>query len=239
MRPTETVPYPRIDPDANQLIVMIGRKKSGKSVAAQRIFRDWPNIDKLVIDPTGDANPGADIGTVTIWALPKRLPTPARPGEHTVTRWVANPAGPKYAEQLDQAVGLALHPKNHRRLVWIDEGGEVFPSNQTGPNARLLLRQSRHWWTSAIICAPRPITLNPLAIQQADRVHVYDLPGKTDRQRVADDFGLSLRDLDEALDEAADRGPWWYVLLVRGAGRVEPIVCPPIPLGPSYKHAQQ
>lgn len=237
--PIEHIKFPPIDPDANQLILLIGRKKSGKSVAARRMFRDWPNIDKFVIDPSGDADPGTDIGTVTLQKLPERLPLPQRPGEHTVTRWIANPASPTYRKDLDDAVGLALHPKERRTLVWIDEGGRVFPSNQTGPHAFTLLDQCRHWWTSAIICAPRPITVNPLALQQADRLHVYDLPGPRDRKAVAENFGLSPLELNEALDEASRRGPFWYVLLVRGAGKVEPIVCEPMPMGHGYKHAQQ
>jgi hypothetical protein len=39
-------------------------------------------------------------------------------------------------------------PQGPQVLLWIDEGGEAFPVNQLGPNGRLLLHQSRHYFAS-------------------------------------------------------------------------------------------
>lgn len=230
-------PFPPIDPDRNQLILVVGRKGSGKSAWAYEVFRNWPAIDKLVIDPHGDADPGSDIGTVTVPKLPDQLPIPRRKGEHTVTRWVANPASKTYREDLDRAVALALYPKDRRVLVWIDEAGEVFPSNRTGPHARVLLQQSRHYNTSAIMCCPRPVTIDPLCLAQADRVVMYDVPNPTDVDRMAASIGLEPRYLREQLNETRLRGPYWYTMF--DANTHELYRCPPIPLSSGYKHAQQ
>jgi hypothetical protein len=230
-------PFPAIDPDLNQLILCVGRKGSGKSVWAREVFRNWPGIDKWVIDPHGDADPGDDIGTVTVPKLPTMLPEPKRRGEHTVTRWIANPGSPTYREDLDRAVGLALVPRHRRTLTWIDEGGEVFPSNRTGPNARILLQQSRHYYASAIICCPRPVTIDPLVLAQADRVVMYDVPNPGDVQRMAESIGVEAAILKRTLVETRQRGPYWYTLY--DARAHELYRCPPIPIAAGYRHAQQ
>lgn len=230
-------PFPAIDPDKNQIILAVGRKGSGKSAWAYEVFRNWPGIDKFVIDPHGDADPGADIGTVTVPKLPTELPMPQRKGEHTVTRWVANPASPTYREDLDRAVGLGLFPRSRRMLLWIDEAGEVFPSNRTGPNARVLLQQSRHYATSAILCCPRPVTIDPLCLAQADRVVMYDVPNPSDVDRMAASIGLEPKVLSATLNETRARGPYWYTMY--DAREHTLYRCPPIPLSSGYVHAQQ
>jgi hypothetical protein len=183
----EVVGFPGIDPTANQLVLCIGRKGSGKSQWAREAFRHWPGVDRLVIDPTGDADPGSprrpgqpdswrdDLNTQLLTALPRELPARQYadvPGEGRrsvpgVYRWIANAQSPAYRDDLDRAVGLGLFPKDRRVLEWIDEAGDVFPSNSLGPNARTLLQQSRHYHVSALICCPRPLTINPLVLAQA------------------------------------------------------------------------
>jgi hypothetical protein len=231
------VPFPQIDPELNQITLVIGRKGSGKSVWARETFRGWPAVDKFVIDPTGDADPGADIGTKTVHSLPEALPVAEKPGEHTVTRWVADPGSPTYREDLDRAVGLALFPKDRRVLLWIDEAGEVFPANRTGPNARTLLQQSRHWYTSVILCCPRPITIDPLCIAQADRVVIYDLPHPRDRERVAASIGIAPATLIRELDATRARGDYWFLLYDARSHQL--YRCPPLPMSKGYRHAQQ
>lgn len=234
---TEQHPFPAIDPDRNQLILAVGRKGSGKSGWAREVFRNWPGIDKWVIDPHGDADPGDDIGTVTVPKLPLELPLPKKKGEHTVTRWVADPGVASYREDLDRAVGLALRPRERRTLTWIDEGGEVFPSGRTGLNARVLLQQGRHYYASAIICCPRPVTIDPLVLAQADRVVMFDVPNPADVERMADTIGLARRELLATMNETKARGPYWYTMYVTEENAL--YRCPPIPMSAGYKHAQQ
>lgn len=234
----EVVPFPRIDPDKNQIITVLGRKGSGKSVFARETFLAWPGVDKLVIDPTGDADPGP--GATTVRALPASLPTAPRRGEHTVTRWIADPASPTYRKDLDRALELAIYPKERRVLVWVDEAGEVFPSGSTGatgPAGRTLLQQSRHWYTSLILCAPRPINMDPLTIGQADRVVLYDLPHPRDRARVAETIGVPPRELNQLLDELRALGKYWFLMYI--AETHELVLCPPLPMSKGYKHAQR
>lgn len=228
--------FPAVNPDLNQILLVVGRKGSGKSVFAREMFRGWPYIDKFVIDPTGDADPSLP-GTQTIRHLPRELPTGARKGEFTVTRWVADPSSPTYREDLDRAVGLALYPKNRRVLLWVDEAGEVFPAGRTGPAGRTLLQQSRHWYASVIMCTPRPINIDPLCLAQADRVVIYDLPHPRDRERIAAAIGIEPKVLNAELDQTRARGPHWYLLY--DARAHELYRCPPLPLSEGYKHAQQ
>ena len=228
--------FPAVNPDLNQIVLVIGRKGSGKSVHARELFRGWPYIDKFVIDPTGDADPGDDLGTVTLRKLPAALPAAKRRDEFPVTRWVADPSSATYREDLDRAVGLALFPKNRRTLLWVDEAGEVFPANRTGPNARTLLQQSRHWYTSVLLCTPRPMNIDPLCISQADRVVMYDLPHPRDRERVAAAIGIEPRTLAAELDATRARGEHWYLLY--DARAHELYRCPPLPMSAGHKHAQ-
>lgn len=233
----EAHPFPQLNPDLNQIILVVGRKGSGKSVNARELFRAWPYIDKFVIDPTGDADPGDDLGTVTVTTLPAALPVGKKPGQFTVTRYVANPGSPTYREDLDNAVGLALFPKDRRVLLWVDEAGEVFPANRTGPHARTLLQQSRHWYASVILCCPRPINIDPLCLAQADRVVIYDLPHPRDRERIAAAIGIEPKVLAAALDETRARGPHWYLLYDAREHALYRL--PPLPMSKGYKHAQQ
>jgi len=224
---TDAHPFPPIDPLRNQLLLILGRKGTGKSVFARELFRGWPNVDKLVIDPTGDADPGADLDPVTVTNLPGQLPA-RESGRPVVLRYVANPASPTYADDLDRAVGLALFPKGRRTLLWVDEAAEVFPAGRSGPHARVLLAQSRHWHTSALLATPRPINIDPLALSQADRVVMYDVPHPRDRERLAATLGLEPRALTGILDETRERGPHWFTMYVAEEHHL--YRCPPLRL---------
>jgi hypothetical protein len=233
--------FPQIDAQLNQITAVFGRKGSGKSVWAREAFRSWPAVDKVVVDPTGDADPGdvlwGGVRTQTVHTLPEAMPRPARAGDYVALRYVADPASSTYREDLDRAVGLALYPKDRRSLLWVDEAGEVFPANRTGPNARTLLQQSRHWYTSLILCCPRPMNIDPLCISQADRVVLYDIPHPRDRERVAAAIGIAPKILDAELNETRSRGDYWYLLY--DAREHQLYRCPPLPMSKGYKHAQQ
>ncbi len=233
---TDRHPFPQLDPTKNQIVLIIGRKGSGKSVNARELFRGWPGIDKLVIDPTGDASSGLP-AEQTVHRLPEALPDPPRKGQHVVLRWVADPGSKSYAEDLDRALGLALWPKNRRVLVWVDEAGELFPANRTGPNGRTVLQQSRHWFVSLIAATPRPVTIDPLLLSQADRVVIYDLPNPNDRRRVAESIGIEPTVLAAELDATRAMGKHWFMLYDAHAHELYRV--PPLPMSAGYQHAEQ
>jgi hypothetical protein len=137
---------------------------------------------------------------------------------------------------MDRAIGLALFPKERRRLVWVDESSEVFKANSLGPNARTLLTQSRHFYTSAIICNPRPVGLDPMVIGQADWVVMYDMPHPIDRQRVAEVIGWPPKQLNDALDEIRRRGEYWYLMFDAKGYRMR--ICPPLPIDADHGTAE-
>ena len=238
----EPVPFPPVDPTKNQLILCVGRKGSGKSQWAREAFRHWPGVDRLVIDPTGDADPGSprrasqpsnwadDLGTVKLTSLPTAMP-PRRvvdgrpvPG---VYRWVVDPLSPTVKEDRDRAVALGLFPKDRRTLLWIDEATKVLPAGATGPYGNLLLEQSRHFHCSALICCPRPLTIDPLCLAQADRVIMFDVPGSADRKRLSETLAWPHGQLVTLLDEVR-KLPFHYLMYMASEHRM--YLCPPIPM---------
>lgn len=205
-------PYPAIDPTKNQILAFFGRKGSGKSAAAREHFRAWPLADRLVIDINGDADPGEDLNAVVLHGPLVQLPPRRDPRVPEVFRWIADPKAPTFREDIDKALGAVLFPRDRKVVVWIDEGGEAFPVNQTGPNGRLLLHQSRHFDASALICAPRPKGLDPLTYGQADRVVMFDVPSPLDRQRLGETIGINAAKLASVMDETNRRGDHWSTM---------------------------
>lgn len=205
-------PYPVIDPQQNQILAFFGRKGSGKSAAAREHFRGWPGADRLIIDINGDADPGDDIETTVFHGPLVQLPPRRDERVPEVYRWIADPKSPAFRDDIDKAIGAALFPRDRKVVIWIDEGGEAFPVNQTGPNGRLLLHQSRHFDTSALICAPRPKGLDPLTYGQADRVLMFDVPSPLDRQRLADTIGINAAKLATVMDETNRKGAHWSTM---------------------------
>lgn len=218
----ERHPFPPIDPDRpGQIVLIVGRKHSGKSVHARELFKDWPGVDRLVIDPHGDAEPmpirdptepGKLIEPTKVTGKPPTALPPREGGKPVVMWWVANPGSPTYRDDLDRAVGAALTPRDRPTLLWTDEAGEVFPSNRLGPHARTLLHQSRHWNVHAVITGPRPLTIDKLCRGQADRVVMYDLPDPDDRKAIASSIGWDVRQLTSELEETRRRGEHWFTL---------------------------
>jgi hypothetical protein len=193
-------PYPPIDPEQNQILAFFGRKGSGKSAAAREHFRHWPATDRLIIDINGDADPGDDLDQVMLRGPLVQLPPRRDPKVPELFRWIADPKAASFHEDIDKAIGAALFPRERKVLIWIDEAGEAFPANRTGPNARLLLHQSRHFSVSALLCGPRPKGLDPLAYAQADRVVMFDVPSPLDRQRLGQTIGVSAAVLASEMD---------------------------------------
>jgi hypothetical protein len=234
----DPLPFPPLDPDRNQIVLCVGRKGSGKSVAGRELFRAWPNVDRLVIDPTGDADPGADLDPVTLRTLPpvgQGLPA-RKNGLPGVWRFIADPRKPTYHDDLDNAVGLALYPKHRRTLLWVDEAGEVFPAGRTGPHGRTLLHQSRHWQASAVLCCPRPMHIDPLCLAQADRVLIWDVPQPADRDRLAGAIGWPARRLATELDLMRTAPAHSFLMYVAAEHTL--YRCPPMPLSPpQFSHA--
>lgn len=237
----EVVPYPLLDPTKNQLILCVGRKNSGKSEWARQAFRYWPGVDKFVIDPSGDADPGEprrpdqpswytdDLNTQKITTLPDQMPPRRRvegqeiPG---VYRWTVNPLSPTVKEDRDRAIKLGLFPKANRSLLWVDEASKIFPAAATGPYGNLLLEQSRHYHCSALFCCPRPMNIDTLVLAQADRVIMFDVPGTADRKRLSETLAWPHGDLVSLLNEIRAL-PYHYLMYV--ASEHQMYVCPPIP----------
>jgi hypothetical protein len=223
----QTYPWPPIDPTKNQIVLAVGRKGSGKSISARTMFRSWPGSDRVVLDVTGDAHPGADLAPITLPREAGALPRLDPDRGPQVYRWIPDTRSATYRDDLDRAIGLGLFPKDRPVLIWIDEAGEVFPANRVGPHGRTALHQSRHHNLSMLLCCPRPMGIDPLCIAQADRVLMYDVPHPADRERLAQNIGISPRTLSTELTTTKKRGPYWYLMYVAAEDQL--YRCPPLP----------
>lgn len=231
--------WPPIDPTRNQVIFAVGRKGSGKSVSARTLFRSWPGVDRVVLDVTGDADPGADMREIRLPnPVPARLPEYDKDAGPQVYRWIADPHSDTYRDDLDKALALGLWPKDRAVLMWVDEAGEVFKANQVGPHGRTALHQGRHHNLSLLLCCPRPKGIDPLCLAQADRVLMYDVPNPGDRERLAQALGIKPRLLEQELNATRKPhmvngrqrgGDYWYLMYL--ADEHELYRCPPLPQG--------
>jgi hypothetical protein len=188
----ELSPLLGLDPERPSIVSAWGMKRSGKSVLNRELFRTWP-FDGVVIDVNGNADPGPHAEKITA-PLPTRFPEGlGMLGEQRRQRTLhfrAHPGDPKYREQLDQAVGLALYPQRKRTALWAGEVGELQPHGKCGPHLATLLQQNRHYNVTAFFDGPRPVNVNPLTLHQSDLVAVFDLPNPRDRERIADAIGF-------------------------------------------------
>lgn len=200
---TETASEPTffapIDCDRNQVIGVFGRKGTGKSTLANMLQRNWRGVDKLTIDISGDDRPSP--GSQLVRTPPAAMPPREEPDQPVDLWYVADPASPTYRDDLDRALRAGLFPRDRRKLVTIHEVGEVLPAGQTPPHGRLLLQQGRHYNASTILCGPRPMAIEPLALQQCDEVFMYDCPNPRDRRRLADTLGIDPGEMDAAFRE--------------------------------------
>lgn len=222
------VPYPPIDPTKNQVISFFGRKGSGKSESAKTVFRSWPDTDRVILDVTGDADPGADLHAVKLGnPVPHSLPAFDRDEGPQVYRWIADPHSDTYRDDLDAALALGLWPRDRPVVMWVDEAGEVFRVNQVRPHGRTALHQGRHHRLSLLLCCPRAIGVDPLCLAQSDRIVMHDLPHPKDRERIAASIGIKPKTLSSELDATTKRGPFWSLMYV--ADEHQLYRCPPMP----------
>lgn len=185
------------------IVTAWGSKGSGKSVLNRVLFRSW-DLDAVCIDVNGNAEPGPHAETITA-PLPTRFPEDvANMGERRprVLHFRAHPGDPKYREQLDQAVGLALYPQRKRTLLWAGEIGEMQPNGRPGPHMNTLLMQNRHYNVTMLADGPRPVFVHPLTLAQSDLVAVFHLPNPRDRERIADSIGFPPKMFHEACHAA-------------------------------------
>jgi hypothetical protein len=204
---TEEVPT-RVSATRPTFLLFVGRKHSGKSVAAHAYWNTWTR-DRLVVDVTGDAlKDFPDPSTTLLRELPDKWQPEyneddpmARRRVQSSLRYIPNPRSETYYADLDRAVGLAVdHGRRHGpTLCWIDEIGRVARANQTGPHARLALEQGRHHHLSMLMCGPRPVGIDPLALSQADRVLIFETPHPRDQARLAEELGLDPKHLGAAI----------------------------------------
>jgi hypothetical protein len=193
----------RPDPHKPVQITVVGKKGSGKTELAYRFFDTYP-FDRAAIDPNEDIKMPED-------TLDLETPLPGRwPGEQwdrlygdgkrrrrQTLRFVPEFHEPTYLDDMDRVVGMAFGHK--RTCLFFDECHEGAPANRTPPHMRRALRQGRHADLTLILATPRPVTVDPLVLSQADWVYVFKLPNPADRKRVAETIGWDPRDFDDAV----------------------------------------
>lgn len=224
------------DPDRGVFIFISGRKGTGKSVLARRLFDAYP-YDKLVIDPTGDVRQnlreeGAAFVNLTE-PMPIRFPrAPADYGAPTVSfgpggrrtrtepvdRAARTPVTAVYVpdmgsadaeDEMDRALGLVLRNPGPT-AAWVDEIGVLTRNGRTPPNLRRGLHHGRHDQLTLIEAGPRPKDIDPLCISQADHVMTFDTPNPMDRKRIAENIGWPPRLFDEAVHRLGEHEYLWF-----------------------------
>jgi len=221
-----------LDHSRPMFITAFGKKGSGKSAANREIYKAYPG-DKLAIDVNGHADPGEDAEKIT--ELTKQWPAPVTmPGERRKRRnlhYVADPGSPTYYEDLDRAVQMALLPKDHPVMLWAGEAGELMPNGRGGSAMRRLLMQNRHYRTSVLFDAPRPVWLDKQVLLQSNLIMLFEMPDPDDRKRVAKATGHDPQMFERFCLETWDRGPHWFALIDTDARRGEQLWrCAPLPI---------
>lgn len=192
-------PTTRLDPRVSSFVTIVGRKGSGKSQLARSMWREYP-FDRLVVDPTGDVDPGDPRAQLVEPPLPATWPMTMGDQRKTL-RFIADPKSPTFVDDMDRAVGMTYWHPHKRAMLWLDEVHMITTAHMTPPNLRLALIQGRHRNLSVLACGPRPMDVDPLVLQQSDFVAVFDLPNPKDRERVANTTGIKPATLDALVDE--------------------------------------
>jgi hypothetical protein len=195
------------DPDKGVFFFISGRKGSGKSVFARRIFDSYP-YDKLVIDPTGDVRKNLrDEGVQFVdlqEPMPLRFPHVGTSMEldeerrPTTAVYVPDMGSAEAEDEMDRALGLVLRNPGPT-AAWVDEIGVLTRNGRTPPNLRRGLHHGRHDQLTLIQAGPRPKDIDPLCISQADIVVTFDTPNPMDRKRIAENIGWPPKYFDEAV----------------------------------------
>lgn len=193
----------QLDISDGRIITAVGKKKSGKSVMGLLLFQSYP-YDKIVIDVAGDDGPmGPDIVQIygDLETLPRRWPEHLRDDRKPMTlRYVPDAGSSTFIEDMDAVVGLALSQgrRTGHCCILVHEGGVLAQANRTPSHTRRALMHNRHNGLTVIVAMPRPLTVDPLLIQQSDIVYVFDVPNPADRRRLAETIGWDPRDFDAA-----------------------------------------
>jgi hypothetical protein len=216
----------KLDPHRPVQVAVLGKKGSGKTELAYTLFDSYP-FDRAAEDPNGDLKMPED-------TLEVESPVPARwPGElyrrqfgerakRQTLHFMPRFHDPDYLEEMDRFVGMCF--AHGKTCLFFDEVHEGAPANRTPPHMRRALRQGRHADLTLILATPRPLTVDPLVIAQADWVYVFKLPNPADRKRVADCIGWDPKDFDEA-----HRGLTEYGYLRYDQARDDLARFPPLP----------
>ena len=213
-----------LDPDKSTCVFACGRKGTGKTHLITTLFRAYP-YDRLLVDVTGDVDRNFEFTEPIDAPLPSTWPTPeswGRPtGERISLRHRPNYRDnarskrtnlPQWLEHVDDLVGLAMD--HGRTAVEIDDAGEVIRANRVGPAIGDMLHTLRHRALTLLMSCPRPVSIDPLAISQADLVAIFDTPHELDVRRLKSALGVRVA-VDElfALINALDEHEF---LLVKG-----------------------
>lgn len=219
------------DPDKGVYFFISGKKGSGKSVLARRLFDGYP-YDKVVIDPTKDigrdlADEGVPFEVIPPDAIPIKIPR--REDGQPPRLWVFNPdmGSETVVDDMDRVMGLVLNYPGPMAL-WVDEMGTYSKVNATPPNLRRALHHGRHDQLSLIQACPRPMNIDPLCIAQADVVVTFRTPNRADRKRIAEEIGIPLDEFDDlVLGLKAHHHVWFDSNANEGVGELQ--IRPPLP----------
>lgn len=192
-----------IEPEKGVIITCLGKKRSGKSKMALLWFESYP-YDRIVVDLNGTDGPHKDVIELrgTVDDLPKKWPEHLREdGKRMTLRYHPDAGSPTFLEDVDAVLGLAW--STGRVCVLIHEVGQVAKSGRTPAHMLRILQSNRHRQLTVIMCCPRPYTVDPLVLGQADLVYVFELPNKRDRERVAEEIGWDTADFAAGINELA------------------------------------
>ncbi len=205
-----------INPAEQTIVAFIGRKKGGKSKLARHMAADYP-YDQVHVDLHGDDRPPElgmqNSGVVELTEVPTRWPEHLRPeGRPLVLYYQPDAGSPTLIQDMDAAAGLAW--RHGRCLLIVHEWGALaLTHNQRErPFTSRVLSQGRKRQVSLFLLMHRPHNIDGLTLVQADIVICFEIPKRADRERIADDIGWDLADLEAALEELPR---WGYLLYDR------------------------
>jgi hypothetical protein len=181
---------------------------------------------------TGDARP-ADPATVVLTApVPAQLPDPPE-GQHRITVWARlDPRRPTYEEDQDDALRLGLYPRGRNTLVWVDEYAQMATASKIGRNLRLALQSSRHYHLTLLLAFPRPRFVPRMTFEQADRIFIFRVPDRDDRETIAKNIGYPVALFEQRYAETMRRGDHAFLLW----DSVQHVLfgCPAMPLASTH-----
>lgn len=210
----------RIPVDKGMILSAVGKKRSGKSKLATRLFKTYPG-DRVVLDIAGDDGPDRPndptfhnlVGSIGDGQLPDEWPEHLRAydergkAQPMTLRYAPDAGSASHIEDMDHVVGLAY--KHGNCCLLVHEVGVLARANRTPTNTRRVLMHNRHQHLTVIFCGPRPADIDPLVIAQSDVLYCFEMPNRSDRERVADTVGW---DRDDFHAEMGMLGPHEYLL---------------------------